>query len=413
MPARRAEDQDATTVARRPIAPPTIGDVIAGKYRIEAELGHGAMGRVFEANHLVLRHVVALKFMHPHLLRVPLAVKRFAREARAAARLRSDHAVRVLDVDHHRGAPFIVMERLTGMSLARILREEGPLPVREAVELVVQACDALDEAHAAGIIHRDVKPENLFVETDARSGRRRLKVLDFGLAKAKLPDDDGFLTLYGPASTRRAVGSPQYMSPEQVREAKDVDLRTDVWSLGVTLYELLTGVAPFARSSVTRVLAAILHGRETPIRALRPDVPEPLAEVLLRCLAKERDGRFPSAKALSKALVGAIEDRLDRAEAVIDDEVTPVAAPAAPVLDLRIDDAVTARLRRGDVPTARIPRVQPRPPAPKAFVPAILLAVIVSSLALGVLGLRLHAAIVSVAPARSTLGAPAPPPTRP
>jgi eukaryotic-like serine/threonine-protein kinase len=288
----------AWAVAQRRL--PRVGEVIAEKYRIKQVLGRGGMGVVLAAHHLVLEHVVALKLMHPELDASEVAGARFAREARAAARLKSEHSVRILDVDRlPSGAPYIVMEYLAGASLEKVLAERGAIPFAEAVSWTVQACKAIAEAHEHGIIHRDVKPENLFL-TRGASGEPLVKVLDFGLAKC-LEVDPRHTT-----EASRRIGSPQYMSPEQIFGAHDVDHRTDIWSLGATLYELIANRAVFDGPNLAVLFTRILEGRPTPLRAIRPEVPVALEAVIMRCLERAPELRFQTAHDLAAALADAI-----------------------------------------------------------------------------------------------------------
>ena len=277
---------------------PAAGDVVCGKYRLLRPLGEGGMGLVFEAEHLRLRQSVALKFLRSEVLALPDALERFEREARASARIRGPHVVQVLDVDtDERGRPYMVMELLRGRDLEAELRVHGPFPVERAVDLVLQACVAVAQAHAAGIVHRDLKPSNLFLTEEA--GKRVLKVLDFGISKIA-PDADA-----APASatsTCVTVGTPLYMSPEQMRSSKDVDGRSDIWSLGVILYELVAGTPPFL-GTTTAAIAAIVADAMPSLRRVRPDVPEALERVLITALAKAPDDRLPTVEALGAALM--------------------------------------------------------------------------------------------------------------
>jgi serine/threonine protein kinase len=277
---------------------PAAGDVVCGKYRLLRPLGEGGMGLVFEAEHLRLRQSVALKFLRSEVLALPDALERFEREARASARIRGPHVVQVLDVDtDERGRPYMVMELLRGRDLEAELRVHGPFPVERAVDLVLQACVAVAQAHAAGIVHRDLKPSNLFLTEEA--GKRVLKVLDFGISKIA-PDADA-----APASatsTCVTVGTPLYMSPEQMRSSKDVDGRSDIWSLGVILYELVAGTPPFL-GTTTAAIAAIVADAMPSLRRVRPDVPEALERVLSTALAKAPDDRLPTVEALGAALM--------------------------------------------------------------------------------------------------------------
>jgi serine/threonine protein kinase len=237
---------------------PRPGDTIAGKYAIVKVIGEGGMGIVYEATHLRLRRRVALKMLLPHMMATSSdTVVRFEREARAAAQLRDRHVTKVLDVDTTAdGLPYLVMEYLEGHDLEAELAARGPLPIGEAVGYVLQACTAMTEAHGAGIVHRDLKPSNLFLCPE-REGWT-VKVLDFGISKMA---DDGDARLTG---TQASVGTPLYMSPEQVRSSRSVDLRTDIWALGVILYELLAGRTPFEGS--TTAAAASIVADATPPR---------------------------------------------------------------------------------------------------------------------------------------------------
>jgi serine/threonine-protein kinase len=253
------------------------------------------MGLVFEAEHLRLRQSVAIKFLRPEVLAMPDAIERFEREARASCRIRGPHVVHVLDVDTDEcGRPFMVMELLRGRDLEAELRARGALPVCEAVDWVLQACAAVTEAHQAGIVHRDLKPSNLFLAEEF--GARVVKVLDFGISKIQVDSE--------PAVTGVAVtmGTPLYMSPEQVRSSRDVDGRTDLWSLGVILYELIAGAPPFS-GTTTAAIAAIVADATPGLRESFPHVPPELEKVVMTALAKSADDRFPTAEALAAALM--------------------------------------------------------------------------------------------------------------
>lgn len=213
--------------------PVALGDVLAGKYRVDAVLGVGGMGIVVAATHLQLEQKVALKFLLPAAIQSPEAVERFLREGRAAVRLKSQNVAKVTDVGTlENGAPYMVMEFLHGADLAAVMAERGLLPVAEAVSYVLQACEAIAEAHSLGIVHRDLKPQNLFV-TRKVDGRPLIKVLDFGISKSM--DTQSGLSL---TRTSSIMGSPLYMSPEQMRSSKNVDQRSDIWAIGVVLYEI-------------------------------------------------------------------------------------------------------------------------------------------------------------------------------
>ncbi len=279
------------------MGPVSAGDILAGKYRVDRILGVGGMGIVVAATHVTLDQKVALKFMLPEALRIPALVERFAREARAAVRLKSDHVARVLDVGTlESGSPFMVMEYLDGRDLGSLIESGGAVSIDTAIDFVLQACDAVAEAHSIGIIHRDLKPRNLFL-TQRNDGGPLVKVLDFGIAKQSTAADDLALT-----KTSEVLGSPYYMSPEQLRASRLADERSDIWALGVILYELLTGALPFAAESVTELVAQVLTEHPRPIRGIRLDVPPQLANVIERCLHKEPSSRFQSVAALAAAL---------------------------------------------------------------------------------------------------------------
>ncbi|HEY3666654.1 MAG TPA: serine/threonine-protein kinase [Polyangiaceae bacterium] len=278
--------------------PFAMGDVIAGKYEVLKLIGSGGMGYVVSAMHVELGEVVALKFLRPEALQIPELVERFAREARAAAKIRSEHVARVFDVGTlPDGVPFIVMEHLAGQDLADVLAHGGPLPIKVAVEYVMQACEALAAAHAAGVVHRDIKPENLFLTRHAQ-GLDFIKILDFGISKVALTP--GGKRAF--ARTTMPIGSPVYMSPEQIRSSESVDARTDIWSLGCVLFELLTGVVAFDEPTLMQLSAAILEQDPIPLRTLVPDAPEELEAVLLRCLEKDVDKRYGNIAELAIAL---------------------------------------------------------------------------------------------------------------
>lgn len=285
------------------------GDVLAGKYRIERVLGRGGMGVVVSAVHLRLDERVAIKFLLPAATESPEAVARFEREARAAVKIRSEHVARVIDVGTlETGAPYIVMEHLQGSDLATVVRQRRKLPVEDAVEYVLQACEAIAEAHAMGIVHRDLKPNNLFL-TQRADGSPVVKVLDFGISKL-LPGASTSEPQASMTSTDSLLGSPIYMSPEQMTNPRGVDARTDVWALGATLFKLVTGKAPFDGDSIPQICGMIMMG--TPplsLRSLAPDAPEALEAVVVRCLQRQPADRFADVGELAAALEELAPDR--------------------------------------------------------------------------------------------------------
>jgi serine/threonine protein kinase len=279
---------------------PKPGDRLAGKYHVERILGAGGMGVVVAARHVQLDVPVALKFMLDTALADRNLVMRFQREARATARLRSEHVVRVSDVGTlDSGAPYMVMEYLEGDDLAALLARLGPPPIAHAVEYLLQACEALDEAHRAGLVHRDVKPANLFL-TRRPNGTPCIKVLDFGISKGvQMVSETGSLHT---TNTQAVFGSPLYMAPEQMRSARDVDARADIWSLGATLYELLTGRVPFLAGSLINLMFSVANDSPPPLRAMRPEISGALERVVLRCLEKDRERRYQSVRAVASAM---------------------------------------------------------------------------------------------------------------
>jgi eukaryotic-like serine/threonine-protein kinase len=273
------------------------GHVLLGKYRIERVLGAGGMGAVVLATHLQLDERVAIKFLLSSVARQPDMVERFLREGRTAIKIRSEHCVRVLDVGTlDGGQPYMVMEYMEGRDLEATIRASGPLPVEDAVDFVLQAGEALAEAHALGTVHRDIKPANLFV-TRRADGTASVKVLDFGISKAAGPAGN-----MGMTSTQAVMGSPLYMSPEQMRSSKDVDARSDIWALGTVLYEALAGAPPFDGETVTALIIKITQDQPPPVRLRRPDIPPPLEVAIGTALEKDRARRFQTMADFAAAL---------------------------------------------------------------------------------------------------------------
>jgi serine/threonine-protein kinase len=247
-----------------------VGAVLAGRYRIERVLGRGGMGIVVKAMHLQLQQPVAMKFLLPKMLGKPKVVQRFLREAQAAARLKSEHVARVLDVGSlETGALYMVLEYLEGTDLASSPRLQ--LGIGGIIDLMLQACEALAEAHALGIVHRDIKPGNFFL-TRGADGTPLLKVLDFGISK--VPATGRQLT-----ATKSVMGTPAYMSPEQMRSSRDIDHRSDIWSLGVVLYQLLQGAPPFGGDTFSSMVLKVAND---PLPRLTVRLPDELDSVVYR-----------------------------------------------------------------------------------------------------------------------------------
>ncbi|WP_231864297.1 serine/threonine-protein kinase [Sorangium cellulosum] len=288
------------------VVPVHCGEVIADRYRVERPLGIGGMGAVVAARHLSLGELVAVKFMRPEHCGNAALLRRFQREARGMFRMKTEHVPRIYDL----GAlaprpgialpvPYIVMEHLSGNDLRSILERRGRLPVDEAAEYVRQACVALTEAHALGMVHRDLKPANLFL-TYRTDGTPLLKVLDFGVAKfmSTKPEHDGLEM----TTARSVMGSRRYMAPEQMLTPKDIDLRADLWALGVVLYQLVSGTLPFGAETLEQFVLVVSEKAPRPLRSACADLPEGFEEIVMRCLEKDRTRRPASARELAVAL---------------------------------------------------------------------------------------------------------------
>jgi serine/threonine protein kinase len=278
-----------------------IGEVIAGKYLIEGVIGRGSMGVVVRATHLGFDELVALKFIRPEMRKLEGIVSRFAREAKASVRIRNEHAINVLDIGVADPiGPFFVMEYLEGINLEELVDSQGAFDVQTAVRYVLEACEALAAAHAQGIIHRDIKPQNMFL---AWQGRLELiKLLDFGISKAALHGQ-----VFGDDLSINeqdwVMGTPLYMSPEQLRHAPDVDERTDIWSLGAVLYELLCGQPLFSGNTQTQVSRQVMEVGTRPLRVDVAGVPAELWDIIERCLSLDKEQRYPNVAELGQALL--------------------------------------------------------------------------------------------------------------
>ena len=286
-------NEDTDVVALTDLSVP--GTMLLGKFRVEATLGVGGSGRVLKARHVELDQVVAIKLLRDELLRDFEHIRRFVREAQAASRLTNDYVARIRDVGRlEDGEPYIVMELLDGVDLARHLADHHPLDLAFIVDVLLQACRGLAEAHAIGMVHRDVKPSNLFLATRA-DGSQIVKVLDFGIAKVVTHDNETGLT-----STMDVLGTPKYMSPEQTRSARTVDARSDIWSLGAVLYELVEGTPPFEADSFAELCVKIATESSPAIKRLPK-----LAKIAARCLRQEPDDRYQNVAELALDLAAA------------------------------------------------------------------------------------------------------------
>ena len=306
MPSHQSDEEGKSSGESAPLAPgvsgaqlktrailPVPGDLIGSKYRLGRVLGSGAMGVVYEATHVRLRQRLAIKVLRPDVPNFDQLLARFEREAHATARLRSIHAARVIDVDSlPDGLPYIVMEYLEGRTLDAELAEVGPMPVEVAADICVQVADAMTEAHGLGIVHRDLKPANLFI--CSVGDRQVVKVLDFGISK--VDGTDGRIT-----GGDEWFGTPCYAAPEQLRSSADVDPRSDIWSLGVILFELLMNRPPFSGTAVEVIAKGLMDPIPWPLD-LRPELPRDLARVIMRALERDRDRRFQSMREMADAL---------------------------------------------------------------------------------------------------------------
>jgi len=279
----------------------TAGEIINGKYLIESLLGEGGVGIVAAARNIELDERVALKFLRPEMIGQTEIVARFMREAKAACSIKSEYVATVFDVGSlPDGSPFLVMEYLEGSNLGEVVEARGTLGCREAAEYIMQACEGLAVAHAKGVVHRDIKPENLFLTS--RAGMSIIKVLDFGISKAVLTG-----SIFGGAlpqvRTINLMGTPLYMSPEQIRSAAGGDMRSDIWALGMVLYELLTGTLPLSAPTITELCAAVLEAPLVSITSYRDDLPEEYVRALERCIERDPAKRFQNVAEMAVAFM--------------------------------------------------------------------------------------------------------------
>ena len=265
---------------------PRIGQVLLDQFRMEECIGVGGMGMVYRARQTTVGRDVAIKILHPDVAGNPDAVRRFHREARISTALDHPNVVRVfLFGQLNDGSLYLVMELLRGRPLSELLRVEPKLATGRALHIAAQVAEAVGEAHVQGIVHRDIKPENIFLTPKGRDPDF-VKVLDFGIARLLHPEDQTSATQAG-----LVFGTARYISPEGAAGEK-TDARSDVYSIGVLLYQMLTGVTPFEGSTPVQLLMAHINERPTPIRSLQPGIPEGVADVVMRALAKNPDARF-------------------------------------------------------------------------------------------------------------------------
>jgi serine/threonine-protein kinase len=330
-------------------------DTFDGKYDVVRELGRGGMGRVLLARHRALDREVAIKVIHPHWTHDREAMLRLVREARIAASLASKHIACVYDLGRTAdGRPYIVMERLVGVELATRIKE-GPVAIADAVDWGLQILAALKEAHSHGVVHRDVKPRNVFLVTEA-DGRERIKVVDFGLAKC-LPSAPSFDPGSQLTGASRMLGSPSFMSPEQIRDATSVDERSDIWSFGATLYQILTGRPPFRSSNPHVTCSMVLSNDSPPMSTYRDGIPPELEAIVRRCLSRDRSRRYASAAELETALL-ALRHRPAGPGAPSAPEA-PASADPITVVRPRVVDAAATIVRPLTPPQAAPPCAAP------------------------------------------------------
>jgi eukaryotic-like serine/threonine-protein kinase len=379
-----------------------VGSTLGGKYRIERVLGVGGMGAVVSAVHLALGERVAIKFLLPNALGKDRRCARLVREARAVSRMRSRHVARVHDVDvRDDGTPYIVMEHLEGETLAACLKREGALSFERIADTALEMCEAVAEAHSLGVVHRDIKPANIFLARGA-GNVVSVKVLDFGISKVETSTSEDQLT-----TGDGFLGSPPYMSPEQLTQPTLVDHRTDIWSIGVTLYGCVTGKTAFKADTTAQVCALVLTHRPDPVEHVRVDTPPSLARAIERCMQKDRTQRFGSVLELARTLAGNASDRGKRALAVTE----AIGAAAPDDVEATSGAAVTSALDAGTLSAAAETKgaVSPRT-AERSLAAALLVILVISLVGAAWLAIRRIANGAAQGPAAS--GAPlAAPPT--
>ena len=328
-----------------------IGTVLGNKYRLLRLLGDGGMGSVYEAQHEKLGTLVALKVLHPELTRRPNIVERFLQEARVSAQIRSPHIVQVTDVDQTSdGVAYLVMELLQGEPLSRVLERDRKLPITAACDYTLQILEALEAAHALGVVHRDLKPENVFVTTLA--GKRVLKLIDFGIAKVKRDDAAarGNLTMAGVT-----MGTAEYMAPEQAFSADKADVRSDLYAVGVMLYEMISGTRPVMGEDARVIAMKVERGEITPLVHIAPDVPQKIAGLCHRAMAPRPELRFQSATEMRLALEAAVQ----QGRSIVGSPAPAVTPAPAPAIDPALADVPAGPTTQRGAPLI----YSPAPPA--------------------------------------------------
>jgi serine/threonine-protein kinase len=329
---------------------PAPGDIIGGKYRVVRVIGDGGMGTVYEARHEVLGTAVALKFLHAELARRAGLAQRFLQEARVSANIQSIHVTRVTDVDMTPdGTPYLVMELLHGESLQQLIDRRGKLPPDEAIDFALQTLAGLEAAHALGVVHRDLKPDNVFVTPS--SGGALLKLIDFGIAKLRASNE------YQRGLTRAGamMGTPEYMAPEQLYSAADVDHRADLFSLGVMLFEMLSARRPADGEDAPAIVGKVMAGEVLRLDACEPGLPPGLVAVVHRAIAADRNERFASAHELRLALAPFAGELSHAGRLAATPHPAAVSQLRLPEIPLSTRDTSEERARPSNVPATLPP----------------------------------------------------------
>lgn len=308
-------DEDQDRQSDPGLAP---GTIVAGRFQVESKLGEGGMGAVYRATNIATGRWVALKAMHPEYAIKKDVVRRFMREAKAATAIRHPNVIEILDVvEAEGGEPVMVMELLDGEPLDAYLERQGPLPLGEVARIMTPVVSAVGAAHGLGIIHRDLKPENIYL-AKGPDGKRLPKVLDFGIAKVLDPNQINELaTKSGATRTGSMLGTPHYMSIEQACGEKDIDHRTDIWSLGIILYNMLSGHRPYDGENYGQILRALMTTTPAPIETLVPGLPSDVAVMVNRCTARTRDERPQDLREVYSLLSRYTDDTTVRAPSLV------------------------------------------------------------------------------------------------